>query len=181
MAIDLNTDRADVENPNTPNPADEKSAPKVVRPETKTRLVATKSTAAKAHKSAAPAAKAAAPAVKAAAPAVKAAAPAAKAANAAAPAAKAAAPAAKAAAPAAKAAAPAAKSAASMFKELIMAGKLTDDQIFAEVQRAFSVADSKRSYVGWYRNHLAKEGHNPPGPVEAGKTATPNKNHGLAK
>lgn len=53
-------------------------------------------------------------------------------------------------------------SAASMFRGLIMEGKLTDDQIFAEVQSAFGLDDSKRSYVKWYRNKLEKDGENPP-------------------
>lgn len=85
-------------------------------------------------------------------------------------AAKKAAPAAKKAAPAAKKAAPAKKeaagerkpSAAQMFKDLIMAGKLTDDQIFEKVQKEFGLDDNKRSYVKWYRNDLAKKGLNPP-------------------
>lgn len=49
-------------------------------------------------------------------------------------------------------------SAASMFKELIMAGELTDDKIFAKVQKAFDLDDNKRSYVTWYRNKLIKDG-----------------------
>jgi hypothetical protein len=53
-------------------------------------------------------------------------------------------------------------SAATRFKELIMAGKLTDDQIFATVQKEFNLEDKKRSYVGWYRNALKKDGQNPP-------------------
>lgn len=50
------------------------------------------------------------------------------------------------------------KSAASMFRALISAGSLSDDQIFAEVQRTFDLDDSKRSYVGWYRKDLQKKG-----------------------
>lgn len=53
-------------------------------------------------------------------------------------------------------------SASGMFCDLIMAGKDTDDQIFAKVQKAFGLDDSKRSYVGWYRNKLLKDGKNPP-------------------
>ena len=53
-------------------------------------------------------------------------------------------------------------SAANMFKDLIMEGKLTDDQIFAKVQKEFGLDDNKRSYVKWYRNDLTKKGMNPP-------------------
>ena len=76
-----------------------------------------------------------------------------------------AAPAKAAAKPAAK---PAAKtsekkiSAAQMFQDLIMAGKLTDDQIFEKVQAEFGLDEKKRGYVKWYRNHLKKQGKNPP-------------------
>ena len=87
------------------------------------------------------------------------------------PAAKKAAPA-KATKPAvAKAAKPAAKpakagekkpSAAQMFQDLIMASKLTDDQIFEKVQAKFGLDEKKRGYVKWYRNHLKKSGANPP-------------------
>lgn len=81
---------------------------------------------------------------------------------------------AKAAAPAKAAKAPAAKkeagekkpSAANMFKELIMEGKLTDDQIFAKVQKEFGLDDNKRSYVKWYRNDLTKKGMKPPAAKE---------------
>jgi len=52
--------------------------------------------------------------------------------------------------------------AAQMFKDLIMEGKLTDDQIFAKVQKEFNLDDNKRSYVKWYRNDLNKKGMNPP-------------------
>lgn len=53
-------------------------------------------------------------------------------------------------------------SAAQMFQDLIMAGKLTDDQIFEKVQEKFGLDDKKRGYVKWYRNHLKKSGANPP-------------------
>lgn len=64
----------------------------------------------------------------------------------------------------AKAAAPKEKkeTASAMFCELIMAGKLTDDQIFAQVQKKFGLSDDKRSYVKWYRNKLTKDGKKPP-------------------
>lgn len=71
---------------------------------------------------------------------------------------------------AAAAKAPAAKagekkpSAAQMFQDLIMAGKLTDDQIFEKVQAEFGLDEKKRGYVKWYRNHLKKQGKNPPEP-----------------
>lgn len=53
-------------------------------------------------------------------------------------------------------------SASAMFCELIMAGKLTDDQIFAKVQEKFGLSDDKKSYVKWYRNKLTKDGQKPP-------------------
>lgn len=53
-------------------------------------------------------------------------------------------------------------SAAQMFQDLIMAGKLTDDQIFEKVQAAFGLDEKKRGYVKWYRNHLTKLGQKPP-------------------
>ncbi len=55
-------------------------------------------------------------------------------------------------------------SAAQMFQDLIMAGKLTDDQIFEKVQAEFGLDEKKRGYVKWYRNHLKKQGKNPPEP-----------------
>jgi len=57
-------------------------------------------------------------------------------------------------------------SAAQMFKDLIMEGKKTDDQIFATVQKEFGLDDSKRGYVKWYRNDLTKKGMNPPSAKE---------------
>lgn len=53
-------------------------------------------------------------------------------------------------------------SAAQMFQDLIMAGRLTDDQIFEKVQAEFGLDEKKRGYVKWYRNHLKKQGKNPP-------------------
>lgn len=55
-------------------------------------------------------------------------------------------------------------SAAQLFKDLIMAGKLTDDQIFERVKSEFGLDPSKRAYVNWYRNNLKKQGLNPPAP-----------------
>lgn len=52
--------------------------------------------------------------------------------------------------------------AAQMFQDLIMAGGLTDDEIFAKVQHEFGLDKKKRGYVAWYRNHLKKIGKNPP-------------------
>lgn len=54
------------------------------------------------------------------------------------------------------------ETAAHMFQDLIMEGKLTDNQIFAKVQDKFDLSDDKRTYVRWYRNKLAKSGKNPP-------------------
>ncbi len=54
------------------------------------------------------------------------------------------------------------KSAAQTFKDLIMEGKLTDDEIFKKVQEEFNLDDSKRGYVKWYRNNLIKSGITPP-------------------
>ncbi len=58
-------------------------------------------------------------------------------------------------------------SASALFAELIMAGVLTDDQIFAQVQAAFGLSDDKKSYTKWYRNDLRKKGKNPPAAVVA--------------
>lgn len=63
--------------------------------------------------------------------------------------------------------------AAATFRELIMAGNKTDDQIFAEVQKRHpDVGDDKRSYVAWYRNDLKKKGENPPAPKKELKKAS---------
>jgi hypothetical protein len=53
-------------------------------------------------------------------------------------------------------------SAAQMFKDLIMAGNLSDQKIFEKVQAAHGLDDKKFSYVAWYRNDLTKKGANPP-------------------
>lgn len=64
------------------------------------------------------------------------------------------------------------ETAASMFQTLLMekgpGGKCahTDEQIFAKVQKKFGLDDSKKSYVKWYRNHLTKNGKNPPAAKE---------------
>jgi hypothetical protein len=50
------------------------------------------------------------------------------------------------------------ETAASMFRELIVEGKLNDDQIFAKVQAKFGLSDDKRSYVNWNRSKLVREG-----------------------
>lgn len=50
------------------------------------------------------------------------------------------------------------RSASSMFQGLLIEGKKSDDDIFAEVQAEFDLDDSKRSYVNWNRNHLRKLG-----------------------
>lgn len=57
------------------------------------------------------------------------------------------------------------QSAAQMFKDLIMEGRLSDDEIFKQVQINFGIDDSKLSYVKKYRNGLIKEGKNPPAEV----------------
>lgn len=64
-------------------------------------------------------------------------------------------------------------SASQMFKDLIMAGNLSDQKIFEKVQTAFGLDDKKFSYVAWYRKDLAKKGMNPPEAkaVKAGKAA----------
>ena len=49
-------------------------------------------------------------------------------------------------------------SAAQMFKDLILEGKLTDDQIFEAVQKEFGLSDDKRRYVNGYRGTLIREG-----------------------
>lgn len=62
-------------------------------------------------------------------------------------------------------------SAAAMFKDLILEGKLTDDQIFAKVKAKFDLDDNKRGYVSWYRNNLRKQGKKVPDPIGGEKKA----------
>lgn len=67
-----------------------------------------------------------------------------------------------------KAKAPAAEktprvTASSRFRELLVAqakgeNKLSDDQIFAKVQKEFGLDDNKRSYISWYRNDAIRKG-----------------------
>lgn len=59
------------------------------------------------------------------------------------------------------------ETASAMFQQLIMEGKLNDDQIFSKVKSKFGLDDKKRSYVAWYRNHLKKGGKKPPAAKEA--------------
>ena len=49
-------------------------------------------------------------------------------------------------------------SAAQMFKDLIMAGNLTDQKIFEKVQADHGLDDKKFSYVAWYRKDMIKKG-----------------------
>ena len=72
-------------------------------------------------------------------------------------------------APAKKAAAQEGKlTKAAVFRSLIAANstakkKLTDDEIFEKAREHFPDLDeSKRGYVKWYRNDMAKKGENPP-------------------
>jgi hypothetical protein len=58
------------------------------------------------------------------------------------------------------------ETASSMFKELIMEGKLTDDAIFKKVQAKYGLDEGKRNYVTWYRYDLRRKGQKPPEPVE---------------
>lgn len=77
------------------------------------------------------------------------------------------------------------QSAAQFFKQLIMEGKLTDDQIFATVQEAFGLSDKKRGYVQWYRNHLKKTGATIPTittiPIQSQKKKKEGRSHGKVK
>lgn len=49
-------------------------------------------------------------------------------------------------------------SAAARFRELILEGKMNDDDIFKTIQNEYGHDDSKRSYVQYYRNELKKKG-----------------------
>ena len=49
------------------------------------------------------------------------------------------------------------RSAAAMFKALITEAKLSDDEIFSSVQKAFGLDDNKRRYVAWYRQNMARK------------------------
>lgn len=50
------------------------------------------------------------------------------------------------------------QSAADMFRSLIVEGKLSDDEIFAKVQKAHSLDDNKRRYVSFYRFDAKRKG-----------------------
>lgn len=56
--------------------------------------------------------------------------------------------------------------AAQLFKDLIMEGGMTDDQIFKKVQAKFGLSDDKKGYTKWYRNALKKEGKRVPAAKE---------------
>jgi hypothetical protein len=49
-------------------------------------------------------------------------------------------------------------SSAQRFRDLIVAGKLDDDAIFATVQKEYGLADDKRRYVGFYRFDCKRKG-----------------------
>jgi hypothetical protein len=49
-------------------------------------------------------------------------------------------------------------SAAQMFRDLILAGNLSDAKIFEKVQAAHGLSDDKASYVAWYRKDMIKKG-----------------------
>lgn len=53
-------------------------------------------------------------------------------------------------------------SVSSRIRELILEGVLTDDKIFAKVQKEFDLDDKKRSYIAWNRSDLRRKGRNPP-------------------
>ena len=50
------------------------------------------------------------------------------------------------------------RTAASAFKDLILTGQYSDDEIFATVQKEFGLDDSKRSYVAYYGRELKNKG-----------------------
>jgi len=47
-------------------------------------------------------------------------------------------------------------SASSRFKDLILEGGRTDEEIFKICQEEYGLSDDKRAYVSWYRNWLKK-------------------------
>ena len=61
---------------------------------------------------------------------------------------------------------------ASAFQELIRAGGISDDEIFARVQKEFGLPDSRRTYVPWYRNYLEKKGEKLPPRIEVETVST---------
>jgi hypothetical protein len=50
------------------------------------------------------------------------------------------------------------RTAAAAFRELILAGNLTDDEIFAAVQKELGIADKCRSHVSFYKSKMRKAG-----------------------
>jgi len=64
-------------------------------------------------------------------------------------------------------------SAAQMFKDLILTGKFTDEQIFEKVQAEHGLDDKKFSYVAWYRKDMIKKGVEVPEPKIAKPVKTP--------
>lgn len=67
------------------------------------------------------------------------------------------------------------KNASQMFRDLILKGGKTDDDIFKAVKERFGLDDSKRNYVGWYRNELKKKGLLEGKPAEKEPDPTPQK------
>lgn len=53
-----------------------------------------------------------------------------------------------------------------LFIQLIMEGKLNDNQIFAKVKEKFGLSEKSRTHVSWYRSQLRKDGKNPPAAKE---------------
>jgi hypothetical protein len=51
---------------------------------------------------------------------------------------------------------------AMMFRELIMEGKLTVEEIYQAVVAAFELQPVRKCYVVWYHKELTKQGKNPP-------------------
>lgn len=44
------------------------------------------------------------------------------------------------------------------IQRLLLEGKLNDEQIFKQIQKDFGLSDDKKSYVGWNRSKLIKDG-----------------------